>query len=76
MTVYLHPSSTLMEERPKWVIFYELVMTSKEYMRGNLPITPEWLVEVAPHFHKKGELDGLGVDRKMPKGQGMARSKM
>ncbi|MDI1489997.1 MAG: hypothetical protein OHK93_001196 [Ramalina farinacea] len=63
-------------ERPKWVIFYELVMTSKEYMRGNLPITPEWLVEVAPHFHKKGELDGLGVDRKMPKGQGMARSKM
>lgn len=76
LTVYLHPSSTLMEERPKWVIFYELVMTSKEYMRGNLPITPEWLVEVAPHFHKKGELDGLGVDRKMPKGQGMARSKM
>ena len=76
LTVYLHPSSTLMEERPKWVIFYELVMTSKEYMRGNLSITPEWLVEVAPHFHKKGELDGLGVDRKMPKGQGMARSKM
>lgn len=76
LTVYLHPSSTLMEERPKWVIFFELVMTSKEYMRGNLPITPEWLVEVAPHFHKKGELDGLGVDRKMPKGQGMARSKM
>ncbi|KAF2495583.1 P-loop containing nucleoside triphosphate hydrolase protein [Lophium mytilinum] len=24
MTVYLHPSSVLMESRPKWVIFYEL----------------------------------------------------
>ncbi|KAH0555932.1 hypothetical protein GP486_006123, partial [Trichoglossum hirsutum] len=45
MTVYLHPSSTLMEINPKWVIFYELVLTSKEYMRSNMPIQAEWLVE-------------------------------
>jgi pre-mRNA-splicing factor ATP-dependent RNA helicase DHX16 len=72
MTVYLHPSSTLMEARPKWVIFYELVLTSKEYMRSNMPLEPEWLVEVAPHYHKKADLDKLGLDKKMPKGQGKA----
>jgi pre-mRNA-splicing factor ATP-dependent RNA helicase DHX16 len=47
MTVYLHPSSTLMEVNPKWVIFYELVLTSKEYMRSNMPLQAEWLVDVS-----------------------------
>jgi pre-mRNA-splicing factor ATP-dependent RNA helicase DHX16 len=70
MTVYLHPSSVLMESRPKWVIFYELVLTSKEYMRSNMPLEPEWLVEVAPHYHKRADLDKLGLDKKMPKGPG------
>ena len=78
MTTYLHPSSTLFEVNPKWIIFYELVLTSREYMRGNLPIQPEWLAEAAPHYHKKKDLDVLGTDRKMPKGQGVvgARSKI
>ncbi|KAL9617841.1 MAG: hypothetical protein Q9160_007391 [Pyrenula sp. 1 TL-2023] len=76
--VYLHPSSVLMEVNPKWVIYYELVLTSKEYMRSNMPLQPEWLMEVAPHFYKKKDLETLGLDRKMPKGQGVgaARSKM
>ena len=75
MTTYLHPSSTLFEVNPKWIIFYELVLTSREYMRGNLPIQPEWLAEAAPHYHKKKDLDALGTDRKMPKGQGVAGAK-
>ena len=75
MTTYLHPSSTLFEVNPKWIIFYELVLTSREYMRGNLPIQPEWLAEAAPHYHKKKDLDVLGTDRKMPKGQGAAGAK-
>lgn len=75
MTVYLHPSSTLFEVNPKWVLFYELVLTSREYMRSNMPLLPEWLVEVAPHFYKKKDLDALGTDRKMPKGEGVAGGK-
>ncbi|MCJ1339578.1 hypothetical protein MMC09_004868 [Bachmanniomyces sp. S44760] len=75
MTVYLHPSSTLFEQNPKWVLFYELVLTSKEYMRSNMPLQPEWLVEVAPHYHKKKDLDTLGTDKKMPKGQGAVGEK-
>ncbi|MCJ1273457.1 hypothetical protein MMC21_001248 [Puttea exsequens] len=75
MTTYLHPSSTLFEVNPKWIIFFELVLTTREYMRGCLPIQAEWLAEVAPHYHKKKDLEALGTDRKMPKGQGAPAAK-
>lgn len=70
LTVYIHPSSTLMEVNPRWVLYYELVLTSKEYMRSNMPIQPEWLVEAAPHFYKSKDLEALGVGRKMPRAEG------
>lgn len=75
MTVYLHPSSTLFDVNPKWVLFYELVLTSREYMRSNMPLQPEWLTEVAPHFYAKKDLDTLGTDKKMPKGEGAVGAK-
>ncbi|KAK5712111.1 hypothetical protein LTR15_012180 [Elasticomyces elasticus] len=68
LTVHIHPSSVLMEVKPKWVIFYELVLTSKEFMRSVMPLRPEWLTEVAPHYYKGSEVEALGVDKKMPKG--------
>ncbi|WEW57916.1 ATP-dependent RNA helicase [Emydomyces testavorans] len=74
-TVYLHPSSTLFEVNPKWVIYHELVLTTKEYMRSNMPLQPEWLVEVAPHYHKQKDLETLGLDRKVPKGKGATGEK-
>ena len=75
-SVYLHPSSVLMEVNPKWVIYFELVLTSKEYMRSNMPLKPEWLMEVAPHFYRKKDLETLGLDKKVPRGQGLGNSKM
>jgi pre-mRNA-splicing factor ATP-dependent RNA helicase DHX16 len=30
--VYIHPSSSLHEEKPKWILYFELVLTSKEYI--------------------------------------------
>ncbi|KAJ6083761.1 hypothetical protein N7467_007896 [Penicillium canescens] len=74
-SVYLHPSSTLMEVNPRWVIYFELVLTSKEYMRSNMPLQAEWLVEVAPHYYKKKDLESLGLEKKMTKGQGAAGEK-
>ncbi|GKZ82969.1 hypothetical protein AnigIFM56816_007795 [Aspergillus niger] len=74
-TVYLHPSSTLFEVNPRWVIYFELVLTSKEYMRSNMPLQAEWLVEVAPHYYKKKDLETLGLEKKMAKGQGAAGEK-
>ncbi|KAI2605855.1 helicase associated domain-containing protein [Hypoxylon fragiforme] len=69
-TVWIHPSSVLMKSEPpeRMVIYYELVLTNKEYMRSCMPIKPQWLNEVAPHFHKKKDLEEL-EERKMPKGQ-------
>ncbi|KAH8557096.1 P-loop containing nucleoside triphosphate hydrolase protein [Umbelopsis sp. PMI_123] len=66
-TVHIHPSSSLREKRPRWVIYYELVLTSKEFMRQVLEIQPEWLMEVAPHFYKQEDLDNLDDKKKMPK---------
>jgi pre-mRNA-splicing factor ATP-dependent RNA helicase DHX16 len=70
-TVYIHPSSVLMKSDPpeKTIIYYELVLTNKEYMRSCMPIRPQWLNEVAPHFHKKKDLEQL-EDKKLPKNAG------
>ncbi len=31
--VFIHPSSALFQRQPDWVVYHELVLTSKEYMR-------------------------------------------
>jgi ATP-dependent RNA helicase DHX8/PRP22 len=51
--VYIHPSSALFNRNPEWVIYHELVMTTKEYMREVLAIEPKWLLEVAPKYFKQ-----------------------
>ncbi|TKY47790.1 pre-mRNA-splicing factor ATP-dependent RNA helicase [Spatholobus suberectus] len=50
--VYIHPSSALFQRQPDWVIYHELVMTTKAYMREVTVIDPKWLVELAPRFFK------------------------
>jgi pre-mRNA-splicing factor ATP-dependent RNA helicase DHX16 len=67
MTIFIHPSSCLIENRPKWIIYFEIVESSKTYARAVLPISPEWLVEVAPHMHTESSIGKLGDDKKMPK---------
>lgn len=42
--VYIHPSSSLFQQQPDWVLYHELVLTTKEYMREVLAIDPQWLV--------------------------------
>jgi ATP-dependent RNA helicase DHX8/PRP22 len=51
--VSIHPSSALYASPPTWVIYQELVMTSKEYIRDCTAIEPAWLVEAAPTFYKQ-----------------------
>ncbi|KAL6840645.1 hypothetical protein ACP4OV_029509 [Aristida adscensionis] len=57
-TVDIHPSSGLALVRPQFVIFHEIVETTKEYMRQVTEINPEWLVEIAPHYYQLKDLDG------------------
>lgn len=53
--VYIHPSSALFNRQPDWVIYHELVLTTKEYMRECTAMDPKWLVEFAPSFFKFGD---------------------
>eukprot|EP00644_Phytophthora_capsici_P016977 jgi/Phyca11/557566/estExt2_Genewise1Plus.C_PHYCAscaffold_1420001 len=53
--VYIHPSSAVFNKSPEWVLYHELVLTTKEYMRNIMTIEPKWLVELAPAFFKKGD---------------------
>ena len=50
--VNIHPSSCLFKENPKWVVYFELVYTSKEFMREIIEIKPEWLIQIAPFYFK------------------------
>lgn len=70
LTVYIHPSSGLMEARPRFVVYSELVLTSKEYMRNVFEIDGQWLSEIGPMLYKQSDIEKLGLEKKMPKGQG------
>ncbi|XP_023172498.1 pre-mRNA-splicing factor ATP-dependent RNA helicase DHX16 [Drosophila hydei] len=70
-TVMIHPNSSLFEELPRWVLYHELVFTSKEYMRQVIEIESKWLLEVAPHYYKAKELED-STNKKMPKTAGRA----
>jgi len=48
----IHPSSALFHRQPEWVVFHEVVQTTKEYMRAVTTVDPKWLVEFAPAFFK------------------------
>uniref|UniRef100_A0A8P4KTJ8 RNA helicase n=1 Tax=Dicentrarchus labrax TaxID=13489 RepID=A0A8P4KTJ8_DICLA len=68
-TVYVHPNSSLFEEQPRWLIYHELVFTTKEFMRQVIEIESGWLLEVAPHYYKSKELEDSS-SKKMPRDQG------
>jgi pre-mRNA-splicing factor ATP-dependent RNA helicase DHX16 len=76
-TVYIHPSSSLFQHQPpvKTVLYYELVMTSKSYMRQIMEIKPPWLMEVAPHYFKAADLEQLTTgDKKLPNAKAVGSS--
>ncbi|UYV81413.1 DHX16 [Cordylochernes scorpioides] len=85
-TVAIHPSSSLVEDPPRWVIYHELVFTKKEYMRQPLsPVTHvwgqvveiqnAWLLEVAPHFYKAKEIED-STSKKMPRTLGKTKAQL
>lgn len=57
--VYMHPSSALFGKQAEWVIYHNLVLTSKEYLSTVTVIEPKWLVEAAPTFFKVAPTDRL-----------------
>jgi pre-mRNA-splicing factor ATP-dependent RNA helicase DHX16 len=67
-TVYVHPSSVVKsyDPPPKIIIYHELVVTSKEYVRSVIPVDPKWLSEFGGHYYDKKDVEALEV-KKMPK---------
>jgi ATP-dependent RNA helicase DHX8/PRP22 len=53
--VKVHPSSVMFMRNPTptYVVFHELVYTSKHYIRNIIAIEKEWLIEAAPAFFKR-----------------------
>lgn len=71
---YIHPSSCYFglegEKPPIWIVYYELILTSKEYLRQVMQIKPEWLSQVAPHYFSSKEIAALnGGAAAIPSGQ-------
>lgn len=65
--VYIHPSSALFNRQPDWVVYHELVLTTKEYMREVTTIDPKWLVEFAPKFFRHSDPTKLSKQKKQQK---------
>jgi HrpA-like RNA helicase len=51
--VYIHPSSVLLDKKRPAVIYTELVMTSKQYIRTLTAIDTAWLAELAPQMYSR-----------------------
>jgi len=62
--VYIHPSSSLINIKPEWCLYHELVLTTKEYMREVTTIDPRWLVEFAPSFFRFCDPTKLSKNKK------------
>ncbi|NXO21638.1 DHX37 helicase, partial [Cisticola juncidis] len=53
--VFIHPSSVLFKELPEFVVYQEIVETTKLYMKGVSAVEPEWIPALLPpycHFGK------------------------
>ncbi|NXP79185.1 DHX37 helicase, partial [Ramphastos sulfuratus] len=53
--VFIHPSSVLFKQLPEFVVYQEIVETTKLYMKGVSAVEPEWIPVLLPpycHFGK------------------------
>ncbi|XP_043566662.1 probable ATP-dependent RNA helicase DHX35 [Chiloscyllium plagiosum] len=52
--LHIHPTSVLYgEKEPQWVVYNEIIQTSKYFMRDVTAIQSSWLLELAPHFYRR-----------------------
>ncbi|RYO77713.1 hypothetical protein DL764_010187 [Monosporascus ibericus] len=67
VTVQLHPTSALygLGFLPDYVIYHELILTSKEYMSTVTAVDPRWLAELGGVFYSVKEKGYSARDRKV-----------
>mmetsp|Transcript_29633 Transcript_29633/g.36627 ORF Transcript_29633/g.36627 Transcript_29633/m.36627 type:complete len:300 (-) Transcript_29633:581-1480(-) len=71
----LHPSSALcgMGQTPEYVVYHELVMTTKEYMRAVTAVDPTWLAEIGPMFYSIKQKGSFHVKAESNKEDGQVK---
>jgi pre-mRNA-splicing factor ATP-dependent RNA helicase DHX15/PRP43 len=62
--VQLHPS-TVLDNKPEWVLYNEFVMTTKNYVRTCTVIRGQWLVDAAPHYYNMRNFPECGAKRSL-----------
>ena len=65
--VYIHPGSALFQKQPEWLMYNNLVLTTREYMRDCTVIDPRWLLDVAGNFYKQSDPHYLSKRKKQEK---------
>lgn len=66
MPCHLHPTSALfgMGYTPDYIVYHELVMTSKEYMQCVTAVDGHWLAELGPMFYSIKDAKKTRVERR------------
>jgi pre-mRNA-splicing factor ATP-dependent RNA helicase DHX38/PRP16 len=77
MPCHLHPSSALygLGYTPDYIVYHELVMTSKEYMQQVTAVDPEWLAELGPMFFSIKESGGTRMEQRKKEKEDKERMK-
>ncbi|KAG9487606.1 probable ATP-dependent RNA helicase DHX37 isoform X2 [Eleutherodactylus coqui] len=53
--VFIHPNSSLFRQLPDFVVFQEILETTKMYMKGVSSIEPEWIPALLPQYCHYGD---------------------
>ncbi|XP_010453356.1 PREDICTED: pre-mRNA-splicing factor ATP-dependent RNA helicase DEAH7 [Camelina sativa] len=66
MPCHLHPSSALygLGYTPDYVVYHELILTTKEYMQCATSVEPHWLAELGPMFFSVKDSDTSMLEHK------------
>jgi len=72
MPCFLHPTSSLygLGYTPEYLVYHELVYTTKEYMQCVTATDPQWLAELGPVFFAVKESHESRVEKRKKEKQG------
>ena len=66
---FIHPSSAISGQSfiPEYIVYHELVLTSKNYLHGITAVDPLWLSQMAPQFFVAVDAFGDVIEEGKPK---------
>ncbi|CAB1446312.1 unnamed protein product [Pleuronectes platessa] len=66
--VFIHPSSALFKKLPEFVVYQEIMETSKMYMRGVSAVEANWIPQFLPHTFFRVAWQLPAVEKDYPDG--------